>query len=97
MSLLLLMKTIDVSKVLNLTKDKKFEVTCASFHAVDHIFKVDLPRSLKGHKPAIQAMSLLANGQLQYGYDAHLRDKPIESSEEEASQESSTAEEAAKE
>ena len=68
-ALLILMKQIDISKILNLTDKNKFEITCAAFDAVDHVLKLDIPKSLKGRKSAVQAISLLADNQLKYGYD----------------------------
>ena len=82
------MKRFPISKVLDLTQQNKFEVICAAFDAVDHIFKVDIPRSLKGRKSAIQAMTLLADDQLKYGYDEYsFQNLP----EDESNQESSDA------
>ncbi len=82
-----LMKQIPISKILNLTNKNKFEVTCATFDAVDHIFKLEITKSLKGRKSAVQVMTLLAGGHIQYGYD-----KPAiqEASEEEAEAEVET-------
>ena len=84
------MRRIPISKVLDLTQQNKFEVICATFDAVDHIFKVDIPRSLKGRKSAIQAMTLLADDQLKYGYDEYsFQNSP----EDESTQEVEEAEE----
>jgi len=63
------MKEIEIAKVINLARDKKYEVTCAAFDLVDHIFKVDVGRSLKKRKLAVQAMSLLSEGHIKYGYE----------------------------
>ena len=63
------MKEIEISKVLNLAKNQKYEVTCATFDLVDHIFKVDVPRSMKSRKLAVQSMSLIADGNIQYDYE----------------------------
>ena len=63
------MKQIDITKVLSLTKGNKYESACATFDVVDHIFKVDLPRNLKGRKLSIQAMTMLADGKIKYGYE----------------------------
>ncbi len=63
------MDSIEISEILNLSKEKKFEVTCASFDVVDHIFKIDIPKPLRNRKLAVQAMSLLLNGNIQYGYE----------------------------
>ena len=63
------MKELEISKVLNLAKIKKYEVACASFDLIDHIFKIEIPRSMKTRKLAVQAMSLLVDGNVQYGYD----------------------------
>lgn len=66
------MKEIEIAKVLNLSKKQKYEIACATFDVVDHIFKVDVPRSLKTRKLAVQAMSLLSDGNVQYGYDENI-------------------------
>lgn len=63
------MKDIEIAKILYLAKSHKYEVACASFDLVDHIFKVDVPRSLKKRKLAVQSMSLLADEQIKYGYE----------------------------
>ncbi len=63
------MKEIEIAKVLNLSKKQKYEIACATFDVVDHIFKVDVPRSLKSRKLAVQAMSMVADGNVQYGYE----------------------------
>lgn len=63
------MKDIEIAKVLYLAKNHKYEVACASFDLVDHIFKVEVPKNVKGRKPAVQAMSLIAENQIQYGYE----------------------------
>lgn len=63
------MKHIEISKFLTLSKANKYEVACATFDLVDHIFKLDVPRSLRGRKLSVQAISLLADGAVQYGYE----------------------------
>ena len=63
------MNSIDISKVINLAKNNKFEIACASFDVIDHIFKIDIPKHLQGNKLAVQALNLLADGNVQYGYD----------------------------
>jgi len=63
------MREIEISKILGLSKSKKYEITCASFDVVDHIFKVEIPRSMKHRKLAVQAMNMLAEGHIQYGYE----------------------------
>lgn len=62
-------KQFEINKVLDLTKGNKYEVACASFDVVDHIFKLDVPRGMKGRKLAVQAMSLLGDGQVKFGYE----------------------------
>lgn len=74
-----LMKDIEIAKILYLAKNQKYEVTCATFDAVDHIFKLDIPRNLKGRKPAVQALTLMADGGVKYGYEK----KPTVADEEE--------------
>ena len=81
------MKHIEIAKVLTLAKENKYEMACATFDVVDHIFKVDVPRSLRGRKMSIQAMSLLADGVVQFGYEkdhsASAREDASSTSEEE--------------
>lgn len=76
------MKEIEISKVLQLAKGNKYEKSCATFDLVDHILKVDVPKSLRGKKPAVQAIVLLADEQIHYGYDTSEPSK-VSSSEEE--------------
>ncbi|MCB1146987.1 MAG: hypothetical protein KDK41_12825 [Leptospiraceae bacterium] len=78
------MKDIEIAKILYLAKNHKYEVTCASFDTVDHIFKLDVPRSMKNRKSAVQAMSLLADGGVQYGYEKrHTNIQTVDEDEEE--------------
>lgn len=63
------MKDIEIAKILYLAKSKKYEVACASFDVVDHLFKLDVPKNLKRRKSAVQTLSLLADEQVKYGYD----------------------------
>jgi hypothetical protein len=63
------MKDIEIAKILYLAKSKKYEVACASFDVVDHLFKLEIPKSLKRRKSAVQTLSLLADGKVRYGYD----------------------------
>lgn len=63
------MKDIEIAKILYLAKNHKYEVACASFDLVDHIFKVEVPRSLRKRKLAVQSMSLLADEHIKYGYE----------------------------
>lgn len=86
------MKEIEMSKVLNLAKSQKYEVTCATFDLVDHIFKVDVPRSMKSRKLAVQSMSLIADGHIQFDYESDHPGQelkaPIKSKESEESEKS---------
>jgi len=63
------MKTLEISKVFELKEKSKYEIACATFDVVDHIFKVDVPKGIKNRKLAVQALSLLANNELKYDYD----------------------------
>ncbi|MDH5719497.1 MAG: hypothetical protein OEZ13_02640 [Spirochaetia bacterium] len=72
------MKEIEITKVIGLAKEKKYEVTCAAFDLVDHIFKVDVGRSIKKRKLAVQAMSLLSDGHIQYAYETE-ENAPVKS------------------
>ena len=63
------MKEIEISKVLNLAKGNKYATACAAFDLVDHIFKVEVPKNLKSRKLSVQAMTLLQDGVIKYGYE----------------------------
>jgi len=63
------MKEMEITKVLNLVKGNKYEAACAAFDLVDHIFKVDVPKSMRSRKLSVQAMTLLHDGMIKYGYD----------------------------
>lgn len=63
------MKDIEIAKILYLAKSKKYEVACASFDVVDHLFKLEIPKGLKRRKGAVQALSMLADEKVHYGYD----------------------------
>jgi hypothetical protein len=69
------MKDIEIAKILYLAKSKKYEVACASFDVVDHLSKLEVPKSLKRRKSAVQTLSLLADEKVRYGYDR--KDKVI--------------------
>jgi hypothetical protein len=69
------MKDIEIAKILYLAKSKKYEVACASFDVVDHLSKLEVPKSLKRRKIAVQTLSLLADEKVRYGYDR--KDKVI--------------------
>ena len=81
------MREIEISKVLQLGRQKKYEMACASFDLVDHIFKVEVPRSLRGRKMAVQALSLLADGHIQYGYEESAKNVPIAAAKDDSSEE----------
>ncbi|MCX7631895.1 MAG: hypothetical protein N2Z22_01030 [Turneriella sp.] len=63
------MKDIEIAKILFLAKSKKYEVACACFDIVDHLPKLDVPKSLKKRKGAVQTLALLADGKVKYGYE----------------------------
>ena len=69
------MKDIEIAKILYLAKSKKYEVACASFDVVDHLFKLEIPKGLKRRKSAVQTLSMLADEKVRYGYDR--KDKVI--------------------
>ncbi len=64
-----LMSSDNIKYVLDLTKEKKFEVICAGFDLVDAIFKIDVPTEFSDRKIAVQAIQLLGGGYIKYGYD----------------------------
>lgn len=68
------MKELEISKVLNLAKSNKYATACAAFDVVDHIFKIEVPKSLKPRKLAVQAMTLLQDGVVKYGYESKLEE-----------------------
>lgn len=67
------MKDIEIAKILLLAENNRYELACASFDVVDHINKIDMPASqksiLKNRKLAVQAMTLLSENQVKFGYD----------------------------
>ncbi|AFM12674.1 hypothetical protein [Turneriella parva] len=63
------MKDIEIAKILYLAKSKKYEVACASFDVVDHLFKLDVPKGLKRRKSSVQTLSMLADEKVKFGYD----------------------------
>lgn len=63
-------KDPDLTKILKISRGKRYEFTCAAFDLVDHIFKVDVPPSIaKNHKLPVQAILLLAQEHIRYGYE----------------------------
>jgi len=83
------MKEMDISKVLNLVKGNKYEAACAAFDLVDHIFKVDVPKSMRARKLSVQAMTLLHDGVIKFGYE----DKNVDYSQSTKTLEKSSEEE----
>ncbi len=77
------MKDIEIAKVLYLSRNHKYETAVAAFDAVDHIFKLDVPRNLRTRKLAVQAMSLMADGVIRYGYDGASKATLVDDSDEE--------------
>lgn len=82
-----IMKDIEITKILFLAQDNRYELTCAGFDVIDHINKIDLPgnlkNSLKTRKLAVQALTLLSEKQVQFGYEENApSSKPIDSEEE---------------
>lgn len=61
---------MEITKVLNLTKANKYAMACAAFDLVDHIFKVEVPKPLKTRKLSVQAMTLLQDGVIKFGFEA---------------------------
>ncbi len=75
------MKELDIGRVINLAKNRKYEITVACFDVVENLPLLDVPRSMKGRKRAVQALSLLSDGEVQYGYNetkAPQKSEPIE-------------------
>lgn len=77
------MKDIEIAKILYLAKSKKYEVACASFDVVDHLFKLEIPKGLKRRKSAVQTLNILADEQVKYGYDKKATVAVAEDDEEE--------------
>lgn len=67
------MKDIEIAKILFLAENNRYELACAGFDVVDHINKIDMSASqksiLKNRKLAVQAMTLLSENQVKFGYD----------------------------
>lgn len=59
----------DILKVVELARFKKYEITAAGFAVLDKIDKIpNIPKKLKSRKVAIQAMYVLSEGLVKYGY-----------------------------
>ena len=80
------MKEMEITKVLNLVKGNKYEAACAAFDLVDHIFKVDVPKSMRTRKLSVQAMSLLHDGVIKFGYE-NKNNEVVEKSQAKSSEE----------
>ncbi|MCS6983609.1 MAG: hypothetical protein NZM25_00590 [Leptospiraceae bacterium] len=79
------MKDVEIAKILFLAKQKKYEVTCAIFDTADHIFKLEIPKHLRRRKLAVQALHLVADGLVKYGYEPAPRAASDEDEDEEES------------
>jgi hypothetical protein len=59
----------DILKVVELARFKKYEITAAGFAVLDKIDKIpNIPKKMKSHKVAVQAMYVLSEGLIKYGY-----------------------------
>jgi hypothetical protein len=58
----------DISKLIELVRVSKYEMTSAGFAALDKIDRLPVPQKLKNRKIAVQALSVLSEGSIQYGY-----------------------------
>lgn len=59
----------DVLKVVELARFKKYELTAAGFAVLDKIDKIpNIPKKMKSRKVAVQAMYVLSEGLVKYGY-----------------------------
>lgn len=70
-----MVKDTDIVKILLLAEGNKYETACAGFDVVDHINKIDLPGNmrsvLKNRKLAVQAMTLLSDHHVKFGYEKY--------------------------
>lgn len=59
---------IDIQKVIQLARAKKYEVTSAGFAVLDKIEKINFPKKMKGRKPAVLAIHALSDKMVKYDY-----------------------------
>jgi hypothetical protein len=58
----------EISKLIELARYKKYEMSCAGFAALDKIDKLPVAQKLKTRKIAVQALSVLSDNLIQYDY-----------------------------
>ena len=58
----------EISKLIELARFKKYEMSCAGFAALDKIDKLPVSQKLKTRKIAVQALSVLSDNLVKYDY-----------------------------
>ena len=61
-------KEFEISKLLKIVANNKYEATVAAFEAINHIDKLTFTKKEMTRKPAIRALIAMSNGSLQYDY-----------------------------
>ena len=61
-------KEFEISKLLKITANNKYEATVAAFEVVNNLNKINIPKKEQNRKPAVKAMLSLARDDIQYDY-----------------------------
>ncbi len=61
-------KEFEISKLLELTGKQKYASTVAAFEVIEFLEQLDVPRKIMNRKPSIKALSMLADGLLQWDF-----------------------------
>ncbi len=61
-------KEFEISKLLEITKNNKYEACVAAFEVIGNLERLDIPRRYLTRKHAVQAMVALSDGIIKYDY-----------------------------
>ncbi|MEQ9363852.1 MAG: hypothetical protein RIF32_06405 [Leptospirales bacterium] len=61
-------KDFEISKLLDLSREKKYATTVAAFEVIDMLEQIDIPRKMANRKPAVKAMNALFEQTVQWDY-----------------------------
>lgn len=61
-------KEFEISKLLEITKNNKYEACVAAFEVIGNLERLDIPKKYLTRKHAVQAMVALSDGLIKYDY-----------------------------
>jgi hypothetical protein len=61
-------REFEISRLLEMTENKKYATTVAAFRIIDHLEQIDFPKKIQNRKPAVQAMHALSDKLINWDY-----------------------------